>query len=208
MVSDLNLDSLENYILVKITEFNFQGGETFESIFERLALNYSRKCKIDYQIGTLKEYYEDPSLSKYMIMIFYDPASYFDAHSKEERVLKSLMKAWLPDVKPSSSKFDFLARFNSISQDSHYYLSIKYKTDMVSQLEEHYNFINLFSAHFGLCMFIEKIDDGFQLYFGREEDFKYFAKYALSEEEVKQFTEKYHVGGEIDKIFELIKLKK
>ena len=198
---------MKNFIRVKILEFHPMANDSIESIFEKLAQNYAQRTAIDYQIATVKDDLKMSPLNKYMIILFHSPEDYFDAHHKEAKVLKSLIQAWLPERKKTYSKFDFLQIFNTICKSDYYYLAIQYETDMADKMREYYEFINEFSAHFDLCIFIDPYQEGFYIYFGRKEDFEYFVKNALSEEEVRAFSQKYNIGSEIEKIFELIKNK-
>ncbi len=196
---------MKNYISVKILEFHPSFDESFELIFEKLAKNYSQRTPVDYQIATIKDDPKPSPFNKYMIILFNNPETYFETHTKEAKVLYALIQSWLPNQKKTFSKFDFFDQFNRICGLDHYYLSIQYETDMVEKMKEYYEFINHFSAHFDLCIFIDPYDDGFFIYFGRKEDFEYFVQNALSEEDVRAFSKKYNIGNEIEKIIELIK---
>ncbi len=205
---DSEIFQMQNYIRVKILEFHPSFNESFESIFEKLAKNYSQRTQIDYQIGTVKDDPNQSPFNKYMIILFSNPETYFEIHSKEAKVLYALIQSWFPTQNKMFSKFDFLQQFNRICGGAnHYYLSIQYETDMVDKMKEYYEFINKFSAHFDLCIFIDPYPDGFYIYFGRKEDFEYFVQNALSEEDVRAFSKKYNIGNEIDKIVELIRGK-
>ena len=172
---------MHNGFLIEVISKNSDRPDTY--FLDKLAGNYSGVYSVK-----VEKIFEDKEKRR---VIFTDITELERRIKGTVNVFNLYMKFMIQDEEPN--RFDYIQRVmesrdkRAVPKDSTNFLLALYTTDLTSILDEYFNFLNHLFPVLAILCYIDKVDQGYELYFERESDLNDFLFNASSKESLLRF---------------------